>query len=182
MFLQHQGRTSSKTSLFTLFFNECVENTVFCDVFSTRGFKCTANTTVFFIFLLVLCLSYDKKARREHEKKSAPSTSFEAMVGRSSWADTLFVWFPAAWMPLVVEAVRGRTVTWLQRNHHQGAKTLVFTVFWQDPHAKKHDVLKHFFTIFQLLLLHSKNDHFLLYSCHCSSGLEKVLNRLLNCP
>ena len=25
---------------------------MFCDVFSTRGFKCTANTTVFFIFLL----------------------------------------------------------------------------------------------------------------------------------
>ena len=41
-----------KTSLFTLFFSERVENTVFCDVFSTRGFKCTANTTVFFMFLL----------------------------------------------------------------------------------------------------------------------------------
>ena len=41
-----------KTSLFTLFFSERVENTVFCDVFSTRGFKCTANTTVFFMFSL----------------------------------------------------------------------------------------------------------------------------------
>ena len=65
----------------------------------------------FLHFFTCTLSSYDKKARREHEKKSAPSTSFEAMVGRSSWADTLFVWFPAAWMPLVVEAVRGRTVT-----------------------------------------------------------------------
>ena len=32
--------------------SERVENTVFCDVFSARGFKCTANTTVFFMFLL----------------------------------------------------------------------------------------------------------------------------------
>ena len=50
MFLQRQGRKSSKKGEFTLFFSECVENTVFCDVFSTRGFKCPANITVFFIF------------------------------------------------------------------------------------------------------------------------------------
>ena len=37
MFLQHQGQ-SSKTSLFTLFFSERVENIVFCDAFSTKGF------------------------------------------------------------------------------------------------------------------------------------------------
>ena len=41
-----------KTSLFTLFFSERVKNTMFCDFFSTRGFKCTANTTVFFMFSL----------------------------------------------------------------------------------------------------------------------------------
>ena len=48
-----KGENRPKTLLFTLFFSECVENTAFCDVFSTtRGFKCTANTKVFFIFVL----------------------------------------------------------------------------------------------------------------------------------
>ena len=35
-FLKHQGRKSPKTLLFTMFLNECVQNTVFCDVLSTR--------------------------------------------------------------------------------------------------------------------------------------------------
>ena len=48
MFLQHQ---ESKTPLFTVFFNECVENTVFCDVFLTRRLKCIVNTSVFFTFI-----------------------------------------------------------------------------------------------------------------------------------
>ena len=47
----------------------------------------------------ILCLSYDKKARKEHEKKKNSQTTFEGTVGISSWADTLFVWFPASWMP-----------------------------------------------------------------------------------
>ena len=62
MFLQRQGPTSSKTSLFTLLFCECVENTVFCDVFSTRGFTCTANTTVLFIFYF----QFSKQTSQEH--------------------------------------------------------------------------------------------------------------------
>ena len=53
MFLQCQGRKSSKTSLF---YTVSVENTVFCDVVSTRSFKCTANTTVFFMCLLLPAL------------------------------------------------------------------------------------------------------------------------------
>ena len=27
------------------------------------------------------------------------------MIGPISWVDSLFVWFPAAWMPLVVDAL-----------------------------------------------------------------------------
>ena len=61
----------------------------------------------------ILCLSYDKKARKEHEKKKNSQTTFEGTVGISSWADTLFVWFPASWMPWVVEAIRNKTSTWL---------------------------------------------------------------------
>ena len=48
--LQRQGQKSSKNIAKHSVFRERVENTVFCDVFSTRGFKCTANTTVFFMF------------------------------------------------------------------------------------------------------------------------------------
>ena len=50
MFLQHQGQNQPKTPLFTVFFDERVENTVFCDVFVTRRLKCIANTSVFFTF------------------------------------------------------------------------------------------------------------------------------------
>ena len=32
MFLQHQGKNSAKTLLFTVFLRLCVEHTVFCDV------------------------------------------------------------------------------------------------------------------------------------------------------
>ena len=35
---------------------------MFCDVFSTRGFKCTANTTVFFIF----CFQVSKQTNQKH--------------------------------------------------------------------------------------------------------------------
>ena len=47
LFLQRQGRKSSKNIAIYTVFSEHVENTVFCDAFATRGFKCTANTTVF---------------------------------------------------------------------------------------------------------------------------------------
>lgn len=69
----------------------------------------------------VLCLSFDRKARLHHEKKRSSDSSYETMLGSSSWAHTLFVWFPAAWMPLVVEAVRERTVTRLQGVLQQGS-------------------------------------------------------------
>ena len=69
----------------------------------------------------VLCLSFDRKARLDHEKKRSSGTSYETMLGSSSWAHALFVCFPAAWMPLVVEALRQRTVTRLQGVMQQGA-------------------------------------------------------------
>ncbi len=49
--LQDQGRKSSKTPLFNLSFSQCVENNIFCDVFSTRGFKCIVNTSILFTFI-----------------------------------------------------------------------------------------------------------------------------------
>ena len=57
----------------------------------------------------------------QHERKCASDAFFESMVGTSSWVDTLFVWFPAAWMPLVVEAIRWKIARWGDRGRHQGA-------------------------------------------------------------
>lgn len=53
----------------------------------------------------VICLAFDRKAFNDHEKKKSSATSHESLLGGSSWANTLFVWFPAAWMPLLVEAI-----------------------------------------------------------------------------
>ena len=46
--------------------------------------------------------------------------------------------------------------------------------------AKKHDVLKQFFAFFQLVLFNSRINSLLLYFCHRSSGLQKVLSRNKN--
>ena len=43
-------------------FSERVENTMLCDVFSTRGFKCTANTRVFLIFYF----QFSKQTSQNH--------------------------------------------------------------------------------------------------------------------
>ena len=76
-FVQHQGRKSSKNTAIYTVFSECVENTAFCDVFSTRGFKCTANTMVFFIFFTSSSQSKPTKntgiysvLTRQHAKKN----------------------------------------------------------------------------------------------------------------
>ena len=76
-----RAKNRPKTLLFTLFFSECVENTAFCDVFSTRGFKCTANTMVFFIFFTSSSQSKPTKntgiysvLTRQHAKKEKQTT------------------------------------------------------------------------------------------------------------
>ena len=38
----------------------------------------------------------------QHQRKCASDVFFQTMTGTSSSVGTLFVWFPAAWMPLVV--------------------------------------------------------------------------------
>ena len=43
------------------------------------------------------------------------------MIGRSSWVDSFFVWFPAAWMPLVVEAIREKSFGYCQSVSQLGA-------------------------------------------------------------
>ena len=69
------------------------------------------------------------RAVREREQKRPPNglvkvgldAYFESMIGTNSWVDSMFVWFPAAWMPLVVEAIRLKTNWWVSGGRHQGA-------------------------------------------------------------
>ena len=61
----------------------------------------------------VVCLPYDRAAEQRHGRKKDTDASFESMVGLSSWVDSLFIWFPAAWMSLVVDAICDKTLVHL---------------------------------------------------------------------
>ena len=67
----------------------------------------------------VVCLPFDSAAARQHGQRNPTDARFKTMLGGSSWVDSLFVWFPASWMPLVVEAVREKSFA-----HHQVASQL----------------------------------------------------------
>ena len=67
----------------------------------------------------VVCLPFDGTAARKHGRRNPTDARFETMLGGSSWVDSLFVWFPASWMPLVVEAIREKSFA-----HHQVASQM----------------------------------------------------------
>ena len=64
---------------------------------------------------------YDGAAEQRHGRKKDTDASFETMIGLSSWVDSLFIWFPAAWMPLVDDAIRDRTLMHIERTRQRGA-------------------------------------------------------------
>ena len=64
----------------------------------------------------VVCLPFDGAAAQKHGRRNPTDARFETMLGGSSWVDSLFVWFPASWMPLVVEAIREKSLA-----HHQAS-------------------------------------------------------------
>ena len=97
-FCSVKGENRPKTSLFTLLFSERVDNTAFCDVFSTRGFN------------VLQIPRFSSFFTSSSQSKPAKNAGICSVLTRQ--------------------------------------------------HAKQHDVLKQFFTIFQLMLLHWKNDHF----------------------
>ena len=112
LFLQRQGQKLSKNiAIYTVFFSERVQNTVFCDVFQ-------------------------------------------------QWA-------------LNVPQIPRFSSFFTSSSQSKPAKNTCINI-------KRNDVLKRFFTIFQLMLLHSKNEHFFLYFCRCSSGLKKALHLYIN--
>ena len=67
----------------------------------------------------VVCLPFDGAAARKHGRRNLTDARFETMLGGSSWVDSLFVSFPASWMPLVVEAIREKSFA-----HHQVASQM----------------------------------------------------------
>ena len=69
----------------------------------------------------VVCLPFDGAAAQRHGRRKPTDASFETMLGRSSWVDSLFVWFPASWMPLVVDAVREKSFAYNQVVSQLGA-------------------------------------------------------------
>ena len=69
----------------------------------------------------VVCLPYDGAAEKKHGRIKATDASFETMIGPSSWLDSLFIWFPAAWMRLVVEAIREKSLMHNSSSNQRGA-------------------------------------------------------------
>ena len=69
----------------------------------------------------VVCLPFDGAAEQKHGRKKATDARFETMIGPISWVDSLFIWFPAAWMPLVVDAIREKSYMHIESTRQLGA-------------------------------------------------------------
>ena len=69
----------------------------------------------------VVCLPFDGAAAQKHGRRKPTDARFETMLGGSSSVDSLFVWFPASWMPLVVEALREKSFASTQVVSQMGA-------------------------------------------------------------
>ena len=67
------------------------------------------------------CLPFEGRVQERYERRHDSVLCFETLFGASCWVDSMFVWFPAAWMPLVVEAIRAKNVWWERARGHQGA-------------------------------------------------------------
>ncbi len=70
------------------------------------------------------CVPYEGRAEYLHKGKRKVDTSRINLLGDRCWASSLLVWFPAAWMPLVAEALRNKN-----REIHAHLDTAV-------PHAR----------------------------------------------
>ena len=73
----------------------------------------------------ILCLPYERKVQERYDRRPDCVVSAETLLGVSSWVDSMYVWFPAAWMPLVVDAVRAKNVWWDRLGNQQGAVAFV---------------------------------------------------------
>ena len=83
----------------------------------------------------VVCLPFDGAAAQKHGRKKATDARFETMIGPSSWVDSLFVWFPAAWMPLVIDALREKSYIYSQSVSQLGAVAFTDRSQFELPEA-----------------------------------------------
>ena len=119
MFLQHQ----SKTPLFTVFFDEHVENTVFCDVFVTRRLKCIVNTSVFFTFITSSCQSKPSKntgicsvlTRQNAQKTRCLEAIFRDFSARAPQVKNQ--WFFILFLPPLIQTQEGVKSQKIARRH-----------------------------------------------------------------
>ena len=84
----------------------------------------------------VVCLPFDGAAAQKHGRRKATDARFETMLRRSSWVDSLFVLFPASWMPLVVDAIREKSFAYSQVVSQLGA-----VAFTDRPHIELPEAL-----------------------------------------
>ena len=66
-------------------------------------------------------LPYEGKVQERYDRRLDTVLCTETLLGASSWVDSMYVWFPAAWMPLVVDAIRAKNVWWDRLGSQQGA-------------------------------------------------------------
>ena len=85
----------------------------------------------------VVCLPFDRAAAQKHGRAKAIDARFETMIGSSSWVDSLFVWFPAAWMPLVIDALREKSYLYNQRNGQLGAVAFTDHTHFELPDSQE---------------------------------------------
>ena len=69
----------------------------------------------------IFCLPYEGKVQERYDRRLDTVLCTETLLGASSWVDSMYVWFPAAWMPLVVDAIRAKNVWWDRLGSQQGA-------------------------------------------------------------
>ena len=72
----------------------------------------------------ILSLPYEGRVQERHDRRLDTVLCFETLLGA---LDSMYVWFPAAWVPLVVDAIRAKNVWWDRVGSQQG------TVAFADP-------------------------------------------------
>jgi len=114
MFLQHQGTKIVQNTNIYCFFSDCVENAVFCNVFSTVGLKCIVNINVFFLFLTSSSQSKPTKnvgicsvVTRQNAKTNGILEQFLAFFSSCSSIQKLINHFVLPFLPRFIRTQEG---------------------------------------------------------------------------
>ena len=72
----------------------------------------------------VVCLPFDGAAAQKHGCEKATDARFESDDWTYQLVDSLFVWFSAAWMPLVVDTLSEKS--YLHRKHWSAGRCCLY--------------------------------------------------------